>query len=347
MRLDYERQQKFAPYLRSSSSPVVELHSKLSVQDRTRFHNGLLDWIGFGEIDTRQDKISAAYRRTFEWLFSDPQESKWSDFPRWLMSDAEQLYWITGKPASGKSTLVKFIYRDERTMQHLKQWAKRKKLIICSYYFWNSGTHMQMSEEGMARTLLHHALRQAPDLWASLFPYQMEEYIAYGNPWHHQITWDDMMRAFRVLVEGAGKDYKLFFLIDGLDEFDGEHEKLIDMLQGFLSPHVKTCVSSRPWNVFQDRFQQRPSLRLEDITYDDIKHYVSSRMSESIGFKERQMETPQEAAQLIENITIKASGVWLWVALVTDSLLEGLAEGERLSELQARLNDELNDIGKK
>jgi hypothetical protein len=329
-------------YLRAS--PAIGMETNLDAEDTRRFNEGLLDWIRFAELDIRHDKISTAYEETFEWIFRDSSNSTWSSFTNWLTDDDEQLYWITGKPAAGKSTLMKFIYSDPRTKRFLRDWAKEKQLIFCAFYFWNAGTGMQLSQEGLARTLLHSALRQAPELWSLLFPYQMEEYVAYRNPWNKPVTWNVILRAFRLLVEGAGTKYKLFFLIDGLDEYGDDHEKIINMIQGFLSPNVKTCVSSRPWNIFQDSFQQRPSLKLEDITYQDIKLYVSRRFRGSRGFKDRRSETPKEADQLIENITQKASGVFLWVALVTDSLLEGLADGERLSDLQARLDSLPTDL---
>lgn len=335
MHEDYQRKKYFAD---SRPSPAVRMQTRLADDDNQHFHQGLLTWLRFTELDNRHDKISRAYEKTFEWIFHAPPNDQWSDFVKWLEGDTEPLYWITGKPAAGKSTLMKFIYTDPRTSQQLRSWANGRKLIVCAFYFWNSGTQLQMSQEGMARTLLYEALHQASELWTSLFPHKMEEFVAFGNSWRRPITWDEMMRAFRVLVNGAGKDYKLFFFIDGLDEFDGSHEKLVTMIQGFLSPHVKTCVSSRPWNVFEDGFQQRPSLRLEDLTYRDIKHFVSSRFLQNRGFAQLRMLDPQYADQLIENITLKASGVFLWVSLVTKSLLEGLSDGERLEDLQARLD---------
>ncbi|KAF2007973.1 hypothetical protein P154DRAFT_13040 [Amniculicola lignicola CBS 123094] len=334
MREDYDAQH--SSYLRSS--PATGMVAQMKKEDLEQFDKGLLRWIRFSEVDDRQTKISEAYHKTFDWIFRHPPHNAWSNFSTWLISESEPLYWITGKPAAGKSTLMKFLHADPRTLQLLSHWAGAKKLIFCPFYFWNSGTNLQMSQEGMARTLLYKTLQQAPELWAILFPQHMEEYIAYGNPWHRPITWELLTDAFQRLVNGAGPNYRLFFFIDGLDEFDGDHQRLVSLIQGFISPHVKTCVSSRPWNVFQDNFRRRPSLRLEDITYGDIKYYVTSRFQSNVGFEDRRRETPYEARELIENIIRKASGVFLWVALVTDSLLEGLSDGDRLSELQARLD---------
>ncbi|KAF2122048.1 hypothetical protein BDV96DRAFT_482873, partial [Lophiotrema nucula] len=334
MQQDYEDQAQNT-FIRKS--PAEGMQDKLVEGDRKRFDLGLLNWLRFAELDTRYEKISEAYQRTYEWIFHDPPNNEWSNFSKWLTDRSEPLYWVTGKPAAGKSTLMKFIYADPRTTQKLQSWAG-KKLITCAFYFWNSGTYMQMSQEGMARTLLHSALQQKPDLWNILFPHHMEQFIAYTDPWQRPITWSEIMRALRLLVNGAGTNYRLFFFIDGLDEFDGNHGQLIELIQELVSPNVKSCVSSRPWNVFQDSFRQRPSLQLEDLTYGDIKLYVEQRFSSNPGYHERHRETPVETDKLVESITRKAAGVFLWVTLVTDSLLEGLSDGERLKDLRSRLD---------
>jgi hypothetical protein len=40
--------------------------------------------------------------------------------------------------------------------------------------------------------------------------------------------------------------------IDGLDEYEGEHEDLVNILSNMAhtSP-IKLCVASRPWNIFE------------------------------------------------------------------------------------------------
>jgi hypothetical protein len=305
----------------------------VSPANRVQFDRRLRRWVRSSEMDIRYDKIAKAHDKTFEWIFRPPRDQQWSDFPHWLEDENEGLYWITAKPAAGKSTLLKFIYNDRRTLRHLKKWARKKSLVICAFYFWNSGTPMQMSIEGMRRTLLHSALLQAPELWAQLFLSKMEEFIVLANPWSPSITDNEINDAFHYLLEGAGTQYRLFIFIDGLGEFGGDHNDLIDFIHSFLSPYIKVYVSSRPWPVFEDAFHGRPRLRLEDLTYTDIKHCVTSHFSNSPGYHERQLETPGEIEHLIESITQKASGVFLWVQLVTDSLLKGLTAGERLEEL--------------
>jgi hypothetical protein len=133
----------------------------------------------------------------------------------------------------------------------------------------------------------------------------------------------------------------MFLLIDGLDEYNGNYSEqleLVTFICSLLSSNVKICVSSRPWNVFADTFNARPSLRLENLTYADISYYISSELSNNLGFVALERGDPEFASSLIDNVSTKASGVFLWVVLVVQSLLQGLTDGERLSDLQRRLD---------
>ncbi|KAI1022170.1 hypothetical protein LB504_007299 [Fusarium proliferatum] len=60
------------------------------------------------------------------------QGRDWDSFVDWLKSDLP-VYWITGKPGSGKSTLMKFIISDSRTPAALKEW--NKDAIIIAHFF--------------------------------------------------------------------------------------------------------------------------------------------------------------------------------------------------------------------
>ncbi|KAF2800000.1 hypothetical protein K505DRAFT_293464 [Melanomma pulvis-pyrius CBS 109.77] len=331
---DYERRR---PDSDTGLLPAIDMQKDMTVKDIQQFNEGLLRWLRFTELDHRYEKIEQAHQETFEWIYREPRDDQWSDFTNWLKSDADPLYWITGKPAAGKSTLMKYIHSDPRTKQHLQQWAHGKRLITTAFYFWNSGTAIQMSEEGMTRTLLYETLRQEPKLSSLIFPHKLEEYLTFRRAWRRSITWDELKKALRLLAQRAGAEYKLFFLIDGLDECQGDHGKLITMIKELSSSNVKTCASSRPWNVFEDGFQQLPNLRLENLTSYDIEQFVSSRFQQSRGFTQLRALDPKYTNELIKSIIRKASGVFLWVSLVTDSLLEGLSDGERLEQLHARL----------
>jgi hypothetical protein len=98
-------------------------------------------------------------------------------------------------------------------------------------------------------------------------------------------------------------------MIDGLDEFDGdneEHEALANLFQEITeTKNVKVCVSSRPWPIFEDIFGQCPKLRLQNLTYGDIAHYVEDTLSRHQVFKRLSKQQPQDALLLGREIVNK------------------------------------------
>jgi hypothetical protein len=127
--------------------------------------------------------------------------------------------------------------------------------------------------------------------------------------------------------------------IDGLDEFDGDHHQLITLFMTLISfPNVKLCVASRPWIIFEDALKHKPSLLLQDLTYPDIEHFVNSKFQEDDHYKRLQQRDPNYSNQLIENVASKAAGVFLWVVLVVLPLLTEMSAGDRISDLQKRLD---------
>ncbi len=81
-----------------------------------------------------------------------------------FLEDENGLLFIYGKAGSGKSTLMKFLSQDKTVQDKLNSWAGNKTLCLVSFFFWNSGDTLQMSLEGLYRSILFETLRQCPDL---------------------------------------------------------------------------------------------------------------------------------------------------------------------------------------
>ena len=79
--------------------------------DREDFEQ-LLQSLGFPAMTKRQEEVYDPYPSTFEWMV-EPQSSPkkpGSDFLDWLETPGG-LYWINGKPGSGKSTVSPMVPR--------------------------------------------------------------------------------------------------------------------------------------------------------------------------------------------------------------------------------------------
>jgi NACHT domain len=310
------------------------------LQQENQIQHRLLSRLRYYAMRERHERILEAYHKTFEWLFDNPsgKQKPWTNFRKWL-SGNDQLYWITGKPGSGKSTLMKFLYHDPRTSQQLRAWAGDKPLIVATFFFWNSGGIMQMSEVGLLRSLLFDILYQCPDLIPAAFPDRWEIYRLFGED-KSPLDQFELHRALKLAAQQCTLSRRLCLFIDGLDEFEGDHNSLVDIVKDIKSvSNVKFCVSSRPWPIFEETFKSGPSLTLQDLTFPDIQLYVTGKCASNSGFRDLQEEDPKFAHKLVLEITSKSSGVFLWVRLVVHSLLKGLMDGDRLSDLWKRLYD--------
>ncbi|KAF2177486.1 hypothetical protein K469DRAFT_603169, partial [Zopfia rhizophila CBS 207.26] len=306
-----------------------------------RLRMALIDHLRFGDMLDREMRIPDAHKMTFEWIYRDPcaNDKPWTSFIDWLEKQEKGLYWITGKAGSGKSTLMKYLYNDARTIALLKNWASPSKLITAAFFFRNSGSNMQMSMMGILQSLLFQVLKSVPSSVALVFPERWEAYTLFGEdiyPW----SWQELVNALKLLVVEMKSDTKFCFFIDGLDEFDGNPSDVTDLLLDLvaLAPNLKICTASRPWANFEDAFKGRPNLLLQDLTYPDIQAYVDTKFHANAGFVELEEREPRYARELLTQVALKAEGVFLWVNLVVRSLLTGLTNGDRVSDLQSRLD---------
>jgi hypothetical protein len=148
----------------------------------------------------------------------------------------------------------------------------------------------------------------------------------------------ELRQAFMTMLSAPLSPRKFFFMIDGLDEFDGEPKELVDLvLEASNHAHVKICAASRPWLVFSDAFEDRPSLLLERLTKNDIQNYITSSFAINKHYARLSKLELDRAAALVTEISDKAAGVFLWVYLVVQSLLDGWSNADRISDLVARL----------
>jgi hypothetical protein len=263
-------------------------------------------------MENRFEEIELAHRETFEWIFRPPaQQSKWSNFPQWL-SEGVGIYWINGKAASGKSTLMRFICEDPRTDRLLNKWSSPDLLIKATHFFWNSGTPDQRSYQGLLRALLFDILQQARHLIRVVFS---EKWAAHH--WHptkvvpepESWTLPGLINAFDLLFQKVGTELRFCLFVDGLDEYDGDPFDIIDLFMRISkSPYVKLCLSSRPLYDFVKAFRAFPTLRLQDLNFNDIKQYVDDKLRANHQMQELQHKEPEQAPKLSQEIIDKADG---------------------------------------
>ncbi|CAI6331789.1 unnamed protein product [Periconia digitata] len=283
----------------------------------------ILKSLEFEGLYAREQMIPVAHQSTFTWILKEKRHG----FVDWA-SHQNGIFWMTGKPGSGKSTLMKYLIREPETRKLLRQWAGTRRLGVASHYFWNSGTTMQKSEEGLLQKLLYDIVCQFPAEALKAIPAEFTDAKVLGNvPW----TVDDLRKVLEAFGQNEDLDTKFCFFIDGLDEYRSDHGELVECLSRLSRcPSIKLCVSSRPWNVFTQAYNNRAQgqLAVHELTRADIRKMVEDRMSTSEAFRALQVASPQAGADIVAEICDKAQGVFLWVHLVLRSLLRGMNDND-------------------
>lgn len=239
---------------------------------------------------------------------------------------------------------MKYIVHNRLCRDHLAVWGNSLPVVTARFYFWNSGSEIQRSQTGLLRSLLYDALRQHPDEIPFVLSKRWNRLLLFGLELR---PWDDaeLEEALQSLVSRANGNYKLCLFVDGLDEFEGDHEHLIGLFKHAISfPNVKAALSSRPWLVFEQAFAHRPSLLLEHMTFPDILYFVDSQFNADPGFARLKRREPDFASSLVKNVATKSCGVFLWVRLVVRSLLSGLLNSDPVQALQSRLEEMPSDL---
>lgn len=169
---------------------------------------------------------------------------------------------------------MRFIYEQERTRKMLEEWAKPHVPVMASFFFWNSGTPEQRSQLGFLRSLLFEVLQKYeelipvifPWLWAKQYSRLTDRSRLERNSW----SLSQLKQGFKRLVNQRILAFRLCLFVNGLDEYEGDHEEIASLFHTITSSRlssVKVCVSSRPLLGFHDAFGGEAGLRLQDLTY--------------------------------------------------------------------------------
>ncbi|TLD17880.1 uncharacterized protein PgNI_00082 [Pyricularia grisea] len=211
---------------------------------RTRFQDTEAGMIRSKEIldalhyDMRENenKANEELKQTSAWILSakDTQGSGAGDnvpnaFNNWLEDPGQSIFWISGNPGSGKTTLMRHAFHDPSTREKLQRWASsgiddetklrrrdKPELLMAAVFLFEAGSYVQKSREGILRGMLYQILTQKPEFIPICFPSFMQ------GPWPPKVPFNTTMnlsQAFFQLFARMSKTLRLCMFIDGLDEY--------------------------------------------------------------------------------------------------------------------------------
>ncbi|CVL08453.1 related to small s protein [Fusarium proliferatum] len=264
-------------------------------------------------------------------LVEDIHQS-WASLNSWLQS-TDKLFYIRGKPGSGKSTLMKFIGHQEQTNKLLQRWSP--DATILSYFFWKIGSEEQKSLKGLWCSLLYQRLKDQQQLIPSIL---QNFNILSRHSQHHDWAMKDLQIVWNYLADVDTRHLCIF--IDGLDEIRNEDgfSELLETIDAMLvNPKIKICVSTRPeasivrWLTMK----KATGILLEDLTRYDMLVFVQKKFHKLSSDIQVSSETIRN---LRHKLVDKALGVFLWLHLATRSVIEGIENVDSEDMLFSRLN---------
>jgi hypothetical protein len=281
-------------------------------------HRDFMTALHYPGIFDRQRCIRPPYTNTFDWLWSQ------RDFAHFLESD-EKLFWISGQPGCGKSTMMYMMQCDRRTQESLSSWAHGRNLCTSSFYFDCGGSPLQRSARGLLRSLIYR------------FSQQMDigdrpKVVTHGSYDDEPIEYLFMLLANTL----RRSDTCFFMMIDGVDECEGNLEDSKQILDLILSlakaDGVKICVAGRPLIPWEQTLGGFPCLRLDDANVEDITFFVESKLA---ALETEISLTGYLARTLIE----RCQGSFAKATLLVQAVQKMSAQGEDEQTMEGHINE--------
>jgi ankyrin repeat protein len=283
-----------------------------------------MEALAFRRMDFRAMAVEHAYATTCQWIFKEEAFLRWRD-PAFRDRN-RGLFWIRGKPGSGKSTLMKCI------LEHIRR--EQRACTVASFFFNARGEALERTTEGCYRTLLHQLLEQVPRLFKSL---RLPAVWNKGQDWPVEILQGILREA--VLLQ---KQDPLVLVIDALDECpEKDIRDLLRFLEGLTessrlhSVILWICLASRHYPGITTRFCESVVVESASDHAEDVRKYVQDSLN---------VEPIAQRNPLSDDLVRRSEGVFLWAILVVHDINEAFDRGATPDELQDTINKIPNDL---
>ncbi|KAE8146641.1 hypothetical protein BDV25DRAFT_47329 [Aspergillus avenaceus] len=336
--------------LKGSSLPS-DVHSLLNgfldIPGQALAESRILQGLAYASMHHRMEQVEEAHFGTFRWILDGqiPEHKLYRErFTEWLRHGTD-VFHITGKLGSGKSTLMKFLATNKTVLDTLNQWAEGRKLVVARFFFWRPGTIEDKTIDGLLRGLLHDVLKGCQDMIPTVFPNQWKESLMrdWRLDYRVRISKEDVRSAFDRLLHSDQlySRYRICFFIDGLDELvetcHEDYRDIVELLRRWISMaplDLKLCISLRNYSVFGTLAVDEKRLQLHELTRQDMLKFVKHRL-EALEIHDHTKCDPKGI--FVDEVVNRADGVFLWVALVLKSIRTAMNHENRLDMLLKRL----------
>ena len=254
----------------------------------------------------------------------------------WL-SSSNGLFWIAGKPGSGKSTLIDHLVHNNQLVSKLQHCSSLDWIVLRFFFDFRGGKGLTNSFEGLLRSLLYQLIKEIPQV--DILGLDDSEKDPFSGWPEHRLR-DALRESLESVKHGV------CILVDGLDEYEGNVLDLIQFLKYLAQSNesqetpIKICVSSRPEPVPSQLLQHLPHLFMSDYNAAGIQSYCSLTLEGLEAVNREDLDI----SQLSNTVAVRAEGVFLWARFALDELIQGHSSGETFDEKLVRLESIPQDL---
>ena len=172
----------------------------------------------------RYAKIEREHHETLNWIWK-PKAASGPGFLEWLQNE-QPLFWISGKPGAGKSTLMKFIHGHKRTLEVIA-YKNSQRVILISFFFHELGTSSERTFASLLHALMSQILTHMPELVTHIEKRFRNLKIRSGQLSSNESMWSDveLQEAFVDILRAKSTDTLVLCLVDGLDECEARSQR--------------------------------------------------------------------------------------------------------------------------
>jgi WD40 repeat protein len=255
--------------------------------------------------DDLKDLEEVRIEGSCKWFARRDTFQQWADPD---LEDAPVIYWVSAKPAIGKSVLSAYVINNLTELN-----------LDCSYYFFRYGDKDKSTVSGLLRSLLYQLAIRSIDVREKLLS-MIEKGIRFDK--------DDAKVVWRKLVEPIISKLKSpatrYWVIDALDEC--ADLKVLFPLIASIDPasRIRILMTSRRLPEITEQFADlrrtnyAPQILCEEISFDDtrvdIEFYLERNRAKIHVGHDVQRDS------FLKYILEKSEGCFLWVRLVLDEL---------------------------
>ena len=214
--------------------------------------------------------------------------------------------------------------------------------IIAAFFFNARGSRLEKSPLGLFRSVLHQILQRDRQILTEMLQDFKKKELTRGES-GRQWEWHLVeLQHFFKLAFTKPNSHRTMIFVDALDECD--EGSIRDLVYYFRSvtdfayaagSDLNICLSSRHYPAIT--VQRCPEITVEYGNTADIVRYVYVKLHDS-------SQVDNTIPSLETQIVRKASGIFLWVVLVVEMLIEMIDDGKTAKDMEDTLNNVPMDL---